>query len=133
MKEIRRAERYFCNKNIASRGREKFPTGNLFVTESLTLRFHPLATATPTTFFAPACLRTFLASRIVAPVVKTSSTRIFYFKPADDIRQSFFLVFYLHLRFCVKFFKQNIRADIIGQFFGDQFRLVVSPMSQFLF
>jgi len=39
MKDIRRAERYFCNKNIASRGREKFPTGNLFVTESLTLRF----------------------------------------------------------------------------------------------
>ena len=38
-KEIRRAERYFCRKNSVSRGREKFPTGNLFVTESLTLRF----------------------------------------------------------------------------------------------
>jgi len=38
MKEIRRAEPYFCCKNRVSRGREKFPTGNLFVTESLTLR-----------------------------------------------------------------------------------------------
>src|SRR3989344_9017604 len=59
--------------------------------------------------------------------------RISCFKSADDVGQSFFLVFYLHLRFCVEFFKQNVRADIGGQFSGDQLRLIVAPMSQFIF
>ena len=54
---------------------------------------------------------------------------ISHFKTADDVRQPFFFVFYLHLRFRVKFFKQNIRLDIIGQFFGDHFRLIVAPIS----